>query len=448
MSIQVSSAPEQTGVSNAAQMRVNFFDHLLTLAKQAPDGSSALREIRDRAPSLLQEQSFPTTRDEEWRFTDLSELVQMRFESVSDHHSAVNIDSVGEFRLPEESTRLVFMNGIYAPEMSSLSSLPPGVLVSNLSGLSEEQRDRLSPYLAKQSGGEELFTALNTVGLTDAAVVLIPKNQALEQPLHLLFVATSRSTPTFMQPRCLVVAEANSSVTLIEDFVAIGEGAYFTNAVTEIFIEDNAQVSHTRVQRDSLAAYHVGKTAVSQARNARYVGNAISLGAKLSRHHLNIYSLGEQTETHLNELTMIAGDQLADTHSAIALTKPYCTTRQLHKCIIDDRAHGVFNGKVFVPKAAQLTDAGQLNRNLLLSPKARVDTKPQLEIVADNVKCTHGATVSQLDTDEVFYLQSRGIDAASAQKLLVYAFAYEILDQIPVASLKQTLSNFVTTHTR
>jgi Fe-S cluster assembly protein SufD len=145
---------------------------------------------------------------------------------------------------------------------------------------------------------------------------------------------------------------------------------------------------------------------------------------------------------------MIAGDQLADTHSAIALTKPYCTTRQLHKCIIDDRAHGVFNGKVFVPKAAQLTDAGQLNRNLLLSPKARVDTKPQLEIVADNVKCTHGATVSQLDTDEVFYLQSRGIDAASAQKLLVYAFAYEILDQIPVASLKQTLSNFVTTHTR
>ncbi len=457
MSIQVSSAPEQTGLSNAAQMRSNFFAHLLTLAKQTPDGSSALREIRDRAQSLLQEQSFPTTRDEEWRFTDLSELVQMRFESVSDHHSAVNIDSVGEFGLPEESTRLVFMNGIYAPEMSSLSSLPAGVLVSNLSGLSEEQRDspsgelrsnRLSPYLAKQSGGEELFTALNTVGLTDAAVIFIPKNQTLEQPLHLLFVATSRSTPTFMQPRCLVVAEANSSVTLIEDFVAIGEGAYFTNAVTEIFLEDNAQVSHTRVQRDSLSAYHIGRTAVSQARNARYTCNAISLGAKLSRHHLNIYSLGEQTETHLNELTMIAGEQLADTHSAIALTKPYCTTRQLHKCIIDDRAHGVFNGKVFVPKSAQLTDAGQLNRNLLLSPKARVDTKPQLEIVADNVKCTHGATVSQLDTDEVFYLQSRGIDAASAQKLLVYAFAYEILDQIPVDSLKQTLSDFVTTHTR
>ena len=204
MSIQVSSAPEQTGLSNAAQMRSNFFDHLLTLAKQTPDGSSVLREIRDRAQSLLQEQSFPTTRDEEWRFTDLSELVQMRFESVSDHHSAVNSDSVGEFSLPEESTRLVFMNGIYAPEISSLSCLPAGVLVSNLSGLSEGQRDRLSPYLARQSGGEELFTAINTIGLTDAAVVFIPKNQTLEQPLHLLFVATSRSTPTFMQPRCLV----------------------------------------------------------------------------------------------------------------------------------------------------------------------------------------------------------------------------------------------------
>lgn len=448
MSIQVSSVPEQTGLSNAAQIRSDFFDHLLKLAKQAPDGSSALRQIRDRAATLLQEQSFPTTKDEEWRFTDLSELVKMRFESVSDHHSAVNADGAGEFGFPEESTRLVFMNGMYAPEMSSLSSLPQGVQVSNLSGLSAEERDRLSPYLAKQSGGEELFTALNTVGLTDAVVVFIPKNQTLEKPLHLLFVATSRSAPTFMQPRCLVVAEANSSATLIEEFVAIGEGAYFTNAVTEIFLEENAQVSHTRVQRDSLAAYHIGKTAVSQARNARYTCNAISFGARLSRHQLNIYSLGEQTETHLNELTMIAGEQLGDTHSAIALTKPYCTTRQLHKCIIDDRAHGVFNGKVFVPKAAQLTDAGQLNRNLLLSSKARVDTKPQLEIVADNVKCTHGATVSQLDTDEVFYLQSRGIDAASAQKLLVYAFAYEILDQIPVESLKQTLIDYVTSHTR
>jgi Fe-S cluster assembly protein SufD len=169
------------------------------------------------------------------------------------------------------------------------------------------------------------------------------------------------------------------------------------------------------------------------------------LGGKIARHHLEIYQTGEQTETYLNGLTMIRGQQLSDTHSSIALTHPYGMTRQLHKCIVDDRAHAVFNGKVFVPQAAQQTDAGQLNRNLLLSPKARVDTKPELEIVADNVKCTHGATVSQLDADEIFYLQSRGIDATSAERLLVYAFAYEVLDKLPIGSLKQALAQFVTT---
>jgi Fe-S cluster assembly protein SufD len=206
-------------------------------------------------------------------------------------------------------------------------------------------------------------------------------------------------------------------------------------------------VSHNRIVREGAAAFHVGKTAVTQARYSRYHCNAVTVGGKISRHNLEILQTGEQTETTLNGLTVIADNQLADTHSAISLNHPHGVSKQLHKCIIGDRAHGVFNGKVFVPKLAQLTDASQLNRNLLLSSKARVDTKPQLEITADNVKCAHGATVSQLEDDEIFYLQSRGIDENDARKLLVNAFAAEIINLIPISSLREKLLTTVVTLT-
>lgn len=449
MSIQVSAMVENLEAgdrSKASQQRDAYLARLLTLAKATPLSLNWLSELRDHAAVRVGEQAFPTTRDEEWRFTDLSPLLQVVVESAAGR--TVSLEAIAPFTLPEaEHSRLVFVDGVYAPELSAIANLPQTLVVGNLAGLSVEWGDRLRPYLAKQSGAEELFTALNTAGLNDAAVILLPKNLVVDQPIHLLFVSTADSAPRFSQPRCLVVAESNSAVTLVEEFISVGEGITFTNTVTEIWVDENAQVNHTRLQRHPDTSFHIGKTAVSQARAARYTCNAISLGAQLSRHNLEIYQTGEQTETHLNGLTMIAGEQESDMHSAIALTKPYGMTRQLQKCIIDDRAHAVFNGRVFVPQAAQLTDAGQLNRNLLLSPKARIDTKPQLEIVADNVKCTHGAAVGQLDADEIFYLQSRGIDAAQARKLLVYAFAYEVLEQIPVESLRQTLSQFVNLHT-
>jgi Fe-S cluster assembly protein SufD len=214
--------------------------------------------------------------------------------------------------------------------------------------------------------------------------------------------------------------------------------------VTEIWVNENAQVSHNRIAREGAAAFHVGKTAVTQARYSRYSCNAVTVGGKISRHNLEILQTGEQTETTLNGLTVIANNQLADTHSALSLNHPHGVSKQLHKCIIGDRAHGVFNGKIFVPKLAQLTNASQLNRNLLLSSKSRIDTKPQLEITADNVKCAHGATVSQLEDDQIFYLQSRGIDENNARKLLVNGFAMEVINFIPVASLRESLLRTVT----
>ncbi|MBW4557372.1 MAG: Fe-S cluster assembly protein SufD [Trichormus sp. ATA11-4-KO1] len=416
------------------------------------EGEDWLQDLRQNAAHWVRHTVIPNTRDEEWRFTDLSALRQVQFR-VDRELTAVDIAGL---ILPEAvNSRLVFVNGVYAPELSAVADLPAGVTVSNLAGLSESEDVR--KYLAQSENSQEVFTALNTAGMTDVAVVLVAKNVVVESPIHLLFVAVVGEDAVISQPRCLVVAETGSSVSLIEEFTnrpraaipvrAVGaesaEKVYFTNTVTEVWVGENAEVTHTRVERDGLEAFHVGKTAVTQGRDSRYTCHAFTYGGKLSRHNLEIFQAGEQTQTTLNGLTMISGKQLADTHSTIALNHPYSTSRQLHKCIVGDRAHAVFNGKVFVPKPAQLTDAGQLNRNLLLSSKARVDTKPQLEITADNVKCSHGATVSQLEDDEIFYLQSRGINETDARKLLINAFAAEIINQIPVKSLQDTLLNTV-----
>lgn len=391
-----------------------------------------LQDLRDGATKWVRHSVIPNTREEEWRFTDLSPLKQVEF-----NLGTLNTTAVEDFVLAEVSQRLVFVNGVYAPDLSNTENLPAGLVVGNLDVLPSEF---VSQYLAQSEGTREVFTSLNTAGLNDVAVVSVAKNVVVENPIHLLFISVTGESATLVQPRCLVVAESNSQVNLIEEYVAsTPEQVYFNNSVTEIWVNENAQVNHSRIVLESDAAFHIGKTAVTQRRYSRYNCHAVTMGGKISRHNLEILQTGEQTETTLNGLTVIADHQLADTHSAIALNHPYGISKQLHKCIIGDRAHGVFNGKVFVPKPAQLTDAAQLNRNLLLSSKAKIDTKPQLEITADNVKCAHGATVSQLEDDEIFYLQSRGIDENDARKLLVNAFAAEIINQIPVPSLQAKL---------
>ncbi|MCW9682359.1 Fe-S cluster assembly protein SufD [Dolichospermum planctonicum UHCC 0167] len=405
-----------------------------------------LQDLRESAANWVRHSVVPNTREEEWRFTDLSPLKQVSFHVGTIHKLSLQND----FVLPEVSGRLVFVNGIYSPDLSNTENLPSGLLVGNLDVLPGEV---VQEYLAQAEGAKEVFTALNTAALNDVAVVWVAKNVVVETPIHLLFISVSGESATISQPRVLVVAESNSQVSLIEEYVTgkmpvpQAEEVYFTNGVTEIWVQENAQVTHNRVVREGAAAFHIGKTAVTQARSSRYNCNAVTVGGKISRHNLEILQTGEQTETTLNGLTVIADNQLADTHSALSLNHPHGVSKQLHKCIIGDRAHGVFNGKIFVPKLAQLTDASQLNRNLLLSSKSRIDTKPQLEITADNVKCAHGATVSQLEDDEIFYLQSRGINENDARKLLVNAFATEIINFIPVASLRESLLKTVVTLT-
>ena len=424
-------------------------------SQKAMDELQFLSKLREDAVSEARTLNFPTKHDEDWRFVNLSELSNIQFKLTK---SAATIlpDNLPSFILPEaQKSQLIFVNGEYVPELSNLSALPEGVYVGSLMELPTSKKARVVNYLGKNKDKKDLFTLTNTADLYDVAIVWVDPNIIVDVPIDLLFVSVPTDSHNLIQPRVLMVAETGSSVTLVEHYMAIAQECsdivenkpYLVNGVTEIFLEDNAHINHSRIQRELGDSFHIGKTTVIQNKESRYVCNDISLGGKLSRHTVKVFQQGKQTETHLSGLTMVGSSQTSDTHSAVYLNYPYGIVNQLHKCIIDDHGHGIFNGKIFVPKPAQLTNATQLNRNLLLSSKARIDTKPELQITADNVKCSHGATISQLESDELFYLQSRGLSQNDARNLLIDAFATEILDKLPLKSLRQRLTQCVACRT-
>ncbi len=432
---------------------------LLQLAQQKPinlDDSikEVISEIRRQASNQVVRLNIPTTKEEDWRFLDLSQLQKQDW--VNTDTKQVDNSVLGQFVLPEaDNSRLVFVNGNYNADLSDVSALADDIYVGNLKNIDQAKIPQLSQYLAVNEPENEVFTVLNTSGINDAFVVWVKANQEITTPIHLLHLTLTENEAIWTQPRILVVAEANSQIEFVEYYGAIttgcsdsvGRQSYTNNVVTEIHLAENAQVNHSRIQRESGDGFHLAKTSVHQASDSRYTINEISLGGKLYRHNLHIHQHGEQTQTNLNGLTMLQGRQQADTHSQVNLTKPHGKVDQLHKYIIDGSGRGVFNGKVNVPRFAQMTNAAQLNRNLLLSPKARINTKPELQITADNVKCTHGATVSQLSADEIFYLRSRGLNEYDATHLLLDAFAAEILSRIPFNSLQQRLTQCVACRT-
>ncbi|MCC0177855.1 Fe-S cluster assembly protein SufD [Waterburya agarophytonicola K14] len=421
-------------VTESAVVEDIFLTGLLQQCQIDKNQPQWLRDVRQQANSWLSRLSVPTRKDEDWRFIDLSDLTQTKFVTSS----VMRANGYSPLEKTENS-RMVFVNGIYNTEFSNINGLPKEVYVGDLNNLPQEYDAK--EYFAQCHGAQDVFTSLNTAGGNNVTVIWANKNTIVETPIHLVFITDGESESIFTQPRMLVVGETGSSISLLEEYTGVGE--YFTNAVTEVYLKENARVNHTRLQEESKSSYHIGKTAISQERDSHYTINEINLGAKLFRHNPEVLQQGEQTESNLNGLTIAMEEQTSDTHSIVALTKPCGNTNQLHKCIVGDRAHTVFNGKVFVTKEAQMTDATQLNRNLMLSPKARVDTKPELQITADNVKCAHGATVSQLEADEIFYLRSRGLDENDANQLLIDAFAAEIIDRLPLESLQTKITETI-----
>jgi Fe-S cluster assembly protein SufD len=421
-----------------------FIEALVAGSRALPASTASWLNTRraaalERANAL----SVPTTRDEEWRFTDLAPLNKLR---VTPAANVASVDGT-PFEVPEAALRLTFVDGVYSPALSSRSALRAGVTVSTLAEALKTNAVPIEPHLASHAGFDrQVFTALNTAWLRDGAVVHLSKNAVLNEPLHLLFIAAQKDAASC--PRCLIVVESGAQCTVIEDYVAATDAAYFTNAVTEIAIASNARVRHVRLQRESMQAVHIATCAVSLAKDAAYISQSVAFGARLSRYNLDVLHKGEGAEAVIDGLALISGQQLADTHTTMDHAQPNGRCTQLHKTIVGGAAHAVFNGKVLVREGAQLTNSAQQSRNLLLSGTARVDTKPQLEIFADDVKCAHGATVGQLDAEQLFYLKSRGLPDVAARNLLTYAFGAEIVDRIPVKSLVAELERTVMANTQ
>jgi Fe-S cluster assembly protein SufD len=389
--------------------------------------------------------SVPTTRDEDWRFTDLTQLTKLNLRPAAVPGS-LSAQALTACIVPEAGARLVFVDGAYAPALSVSQARAGEPKVVPLSAALKTDPQSLEQHLARLASYEHnVFTALNTAHLREAAVVLVPANAVCEKPVHVIFVTTQPDTAT--NPRCLIVAEKGSQCTVIEEYVGVPEGAYLTNAVSEVSVAPNARLRHIRLQRETGRAFNIASCAVLVARDATYSSQTVTLGARLSRYELSVKLDGEGALSEIDGLALISGRQLADTHTLIDHTQPNGRSAQLHKTIVDGAAHAVFSGKIFVRPGAQHTDSAQQSRNLLLSDKATVDTKPQLEIFADDVKCAHGATVGQLDAEQLFYLRTRGLPDRAARNLLTYAFGASVIERIPVRSVVARLENAVMAQT-
>lgn len=424
----------------------NYLECLLKSWSTKPAESiSWFNNLRNQAIDRVSAQKLPAKRDEEWRFTDISPLARLPYQP-SQAECRLQAHDIEHLCLKEAENRLVFVDGHYSPELSRIAddtALVAGNLPDFLSTHSAILESHLGQYAHYENN---VFAALNTAFLRDAALIIVPKNTTINEPVHLLFIAAQSEVTSY--PRCLLVAETGSQVTIIEDYVSLQKATYITNSVTEISLAANAHVQHIRVQRENTQAFHLANCAVSLARASNYQSISVSLGSRISRYNLDVHLTDEAAECVIDGLTLISDHQLADTHTCIDHIKPNGTSHQQHKCIVDGSAHAVFNGKIMVRPHAQRTNSSQSSRNLLLSSTAQVDTKPQLEIFADDVKCAHGATVGQLEQEEIFYLESRGLSEAAARNLLTYAFGAEIIRRIPVTSLRQQLEQAVLNQTQ
>lgn len=403
-----------------------------------------LQALREEAFSEFMDKGFPSTRQEDWKYTNVAPIENSRFAfAAAPAEVCTDLGCVGTQALPG-ARLLVFVDGRCAPELSRVGRLPAGITVTSLSATLERQPDRLRGALAAPRGGYASgFAALNTAFLADGAYVHLAAGADLEEPLHLLFVAASRNVAAHV--RNIVVAEAGSRIRIVEHHATVEGGAYLSNVSTTLRIERSAAVEHHKLQDESAQAFHIASVQADLGEAARFASSSFAFGAALSRTAIDVGLNAEGAECSLDGLYLIDGRQHADHHTRIEHAQPRCRSREFYKGVLDGASRAVFNGRVVVRPGAQQSDAQQTNRNLLLSDQAEADAKPQLEIWADDVKCGHGATVGQLDPDQIFYLRARGVDDETARSMLVYGFAAEVVERIPVPVLRQRIGRLLRT---
>ncbi len=432
---QASQVVESNGMT-ATEAVTSAFAHDFARATTAAQPESR-RALRIRAWEDFERQGFPTQRQEEWRFTNVAAVAKTIFARPDTVDSAIVAAEIDAFRLTG-TIELVFVDGRFVIELSA-HDLPAGLTVSRVGGT-----DHTESLLGSIAGIESRpFAALSTALFEELELVEIAPHAVIAQPLHLLFYSTAQKVPGATFPRTLIHAGEHSAVTVVESFAGAADAVYLTCPVTEIVTEPAAVVDHYKFQRDSRAAYHLSCLALATARGANVSTHSFSLGGAIVRHDIQARLAGEGSEATLNGLYLVDGRQVCDTHMRVDHVAPHCASHELYKGILDGRSRAVFNGRIFVHKGAQKTDAKQTNRNLLLSDDALVNTNPQLEIFADDVRCTHGSTVGQLDDDAVFYLRSRGIGAEAAKSLLTYAFASDLVERAKVPALARELREFL-----
>jgi Fe-S cluster assembly protein SufD len=413
--------------------------------KRSATQISWLKGLRQEAFARFAETGFPTTHDEDWRFTNIAAIANTEFEpapKISLAHEQLEVFGTSAF-----ACQLVFVNGRFSRELSTLRSLLPGVtagsLADEISNNAAAVEAHLGQYLNFQ---RDSFAALNTAFAEDGVYIHIPRGTVVEQPIYVLYVSVPGKAPVIEHPRNLIVAEENSQLTIVEDYVSLqngGSSPTFSNTVTELVAGENAVVSHYMVVRQAEGSFNVSTLRLQQARSSNMSTHSVLLSGGLVRNNVHPVLAGEGAECLINGLFMANGRQHMDNYMLVEHASPHCNSRQFYNGIMNGHGHGVFHGRIIVHKDAQKTDAKQTNRNLLLSDEAQIDTKPQLEIYADDVKCTHGATIGQVEENALFYLRSRGLDEISAKHLLLLAFANECLERMNSGQVRDHLERLV-----
>ena len=419
-------------------------DHVTSaesFAAAAAGGPEWLRTLRRTGVSHFTELGFPTTKLEEWIYTPVTPVKKLAFKPATSAETTVTPTQLTPFVFPGWSgPRLVFVNGYFAAALSTFPKPQAGVTITNLASAIASGDKLVEQHLARHARVDESgFSALNTAFIADGAFISLAPNTVVADPIHLLFLSLPTATANTAQPRNLFIAGANSSAKLVEHYVSLGDAAHFTNVITELVVGAGANVEHAKFQEENLEAFHIATVQATLARDSRFLSHSISTGARLARNNIHLVMTGPGVECVMNGLYAVAGKQLVDHHTVADHAQPQCASHEFYHGILGGQSRGVFNGKIFVRKDAQKTDAKQTSRNLLVSDTAQVDTKPQLEILADDVKCTHGATVGQLNDEALFYCRSRGIDEINARRLLTHAFASEIVNRITVESVREHL---------